>query len=264
MSERGRLSAILLAMLLVPMLLFGAMALRDRAGRQAVLPGLAPADVARIEMAQGRAQVVLQRRPEGWVVLSAADAPASEDRINALFAALADLRGRPLAGTVPPQRREPLRLRLLDSRGEPIGDLGFWATEVRALPDGPRLAIDTPPALALWPSAWSTLQPPRIDPAKIARVERLTLDGPVQLADADAARVADMLGRLSATGFVAGATVDWRGGRMLRVTLVDGAHIDLQQVPDGEGWHFLRLTSDTEADVRRVRRFAFRVSEALP
>jgi hypothetical protein len=46
--------------------------------------------------------------------------------------------------------------------------------------------------------------------------------------------------------------------------LTDGARIDVQRLPAADGGAFVRLTSDTRADVRAVRKFAFRVDAAFP
>jgi hypothetical protein len=258
--------AVLLALMLAPLLIFGVQMARRDAGTQRLLPGLEADAVARIEIARGREQVVLGRRMDtgAWELLSAADAPGDEARIAATLDRLADLRGRPLPEGAPPQRREPLEIRLSDAQGRVLGHAAFWTGEAARLPGGPRLAVDGAPALPLWQSAWASLSPPRIVAGEVAAVERLTPDGPELLPTDAAVEVARMLGGLTATDFVAGASVSWAGARQLRVRMADGQVIDLQQVPDGEGRFHLRLTSDTWTDVRAVRRFAFRVREPLP
>lgn len=258
--------AVVLALLLAPILIFGARLARSEIGTERLLPGLEQEAVYRIEIARGREQVVLGRRIDTgrWELLSAADAPGDDARIAATLDRLAKLKGRPVAEGAPPPRREPLEIRLSDRSGNELGHLAFWTEEAMRLPGGPRLAIAEAPPLPLWQSAWSSLTPPRIEPGEVAAVERLTPEGPVALSTDAALPVAKMLGNLAATDFVAGATVSWAGARLLRVRMVDGSAIDLQQVPDGEGRFHLRLTSDTRTDVRAARRFAFRVREPLP
>jgi hypothetical protein len=258
--------AVLLALMLAPLLIFGARLARQDVGTERLLPALEADAVARIEIARGREQVVLARRLDtgGWELMSAADAPGNAARIDATVAELARLKGRPVPADAPRQRREPLEIRLSDARGRVLGHAAFWANEAARLPDGARLAVDAVPALPLWQSAWARVEPPRIAAEQVAAVERLTPQGPVALSTDAAVGVAKMLGGLQATDFVAGATVGWAGARLVRVRLVDGQAIDLQQVPDGEGRFHLRLTSDTRTDVRAARRFAFRVSEPLP
>lgn len=257
--------AVLLALLLAPLLIFGVQLARREAGAERLLPGLDPDAVARIELARGREQVVLGKRQDtgAWEVLSAADAPGNGPRIAATLDRLAGLKGRPVPVGTPPQRREPLEIRLSDARGAVLGHAAFWTGEGARLPDGARLALEAP-ALPLWQSAWANLTPPRIVPGEVAAVERLTPEGPVPLPTDAAVEVAAMLGSLSATDFVGGATVSWVGARQLRVRMADGQLIDVQQVPDGDGRFHLRLTSDTRTDVRAARRFAFRVTEPLP
>lgn len=257
---------LVLLLLLVPMLLVGLpLALRHVRSEQLV-PGLDAADVARIEIARGCEQVVLARRMDtgAWELLSAADAPGDPARIAATLERLEALRGVPAASPSAKSRREPLELRLSDRRGEVLGHVAFWAGTARQLPDGPLLAVEETPALPLWPSAWSVLRPPRIAAADVAQVARLTPAGSEPLPDAAAARVARMLERLSPGDFQPGTAVNWSGARQVRVTLVDGSAVDLQQVADGSGRFHLRLASDRRQDVRAARRFAFRVDEPLP
>jgi hypothetical protein len=260
----GRL---VLALLLLPILLIAGLALRDASGREALLPGLGnPDQVARIEIARGREQVVLARRQDTgqWEILSAADAPGDAARIEAAIRRLGDVRAMPVAAGTPLPRREPLEVRLTGRDGRELGHAALWTNEARRLPDGPRLALEKPPALPLWPSAWSSLTPPAIDPAKVAQVELLTDKGGQPLDAAAAADVAMLLSRLSATDFMPGSSVNWAGARQFRVTLTDGQLIDVQQVPDGDGRYFLRLASETDPAIRQARRFAFRVTESLP
>lgn len=255
----------MLALLLAPILFFGFLAWRDQAGAERLLPQFDAADVHRIEMQRaGQSLVIVREEGADWRIPSAADAPGDATRIDAALQRLAAMAGKPVDAATPAPPREPVVVRLFGKTGTPLAQAAFWTTEARRLPDGPRLAIAKPPALPLWPSAWSSQQPPSIDPASVVKAERLTPDGPMALTDAQAAEVATMLGRLAAADFVAASSVDWSGARMLRVTLVDGSLIDLAQVPDGEGRFHLRLASDTKADVRSSRRLAFRVSGALP
>ncbi|MFN7399973.1 MAG: hypothetical protein ACK5SX_13170 [Sandaracinobacter sp.] len=257
---------VLLVLLLAPVLIFGARLLRQEVGAERLLPGLERDAVARIEIARGREQVVLARRLDtgAWEVLSAAEAPGDAARIAATIDRLARLKGKPLPPGKPPQSREPLQVRLSDAKGTSLGHAAFWTYEAARLPGGERLAIADAPALPLWQSAWSSLQPPRIVAGEVAAVERLTAEGPVALSTDAAVEVARMLGGLQATDFVSGATVSWAGASLLRVRMADGTVIDLQQVPDGEGRFHLRMTSDTRTDIRAARRYAFRVEKPLP
>lgn len=233
------------------------------------MPGLPGADsVWRIEMARGRDQVVLARRADtgGWIIASAADAPGNAARIEALIDRLRRLSGLPLEG--PPSAREALEVRLSGRDGRVLGHAGFLTGAAQARdsagrPAGPWIALAQTPALPLWPSAWSSLEPPRIEAARVAGVDRIRVGGRERLAVAEAARVALRLERLSPVGFVAAASVNWAGAEAFRVTLADGQAIDVQTVPDGEGGFFLRLTSDTLPEVRAARAFAFRLPEAL-
>lgn len=262
--DTGRL---VLALILAPILLLGWLALRDARTHELLLPGVgAPDEVARIEIARGREQVVLARRQDTgtWEILSAADAPGDTARIEAAIRRLGDLRAAPVADGAPPPQREPLEVRLSGRDGKELGHAAIWTDEARRLPDGPRLALEVPPALPLWPSAWSSLKPPVIHPAAVARVERLSDAGAVTLPTEAAVEVAAMLGSLSPKDFMAGSSVNWAGARQVRVTLADGQVIDVQQVPDGDGRYFLRLASETDAGIRQARRFAFRVTESLP
>jgi len=236
---------VLLALLLVPVLIFGAQLLRQEVGAERLLPGLKQDAVARIEIARGREQVVLARRLDtgAWEVLSAAEAPGDAARIAATIDRLARLKGKPLQPGTPPQSREPLQVRLSDAKGTSLGHAAFWTYEAARLPGGERLAIADAPALPLWQSA---------------------SEGPVALSTDAAVEVARMLGGLQATDFVSGATVSWAGASLLRVRMADGSVIDLQQVPDGEGRFHLRMTSDTRTDIRAARRYAFRVAKPLP
>lgn len=255
--------------MLFPLLLLAVGVVVTRDDRATVMPGLGSADaVYRIEMARDREQVVLARRLDtgAWVVASAADAPGDTVRIEALIDRLRRLSGPALDAA--PSAREPLELRLTARDGRVLGHAGFLAGAAQGRdsdgrPTGPWIALAQTPALPLWPSAWSSLSPPRIAATDVATVERVTADGPGRLSDADAARVALRLERLSAVGFLPASAINWAGAEAFRVTLADGQVIDLQTVPDGEGGFHLRLTSDTLAEVRAARAFAFRLPESL-
>ena len=257
---------LVLAVLLAPMLLLGALLWRDNAGTQALMRDIDREAVAGIELSREGERVVLARKAGtgGWEIPSAADAPADEARIRRSLDELLALRGRPVAANAPEQQRAPLTVRLSDADGKALGEAAFWAGEAQRLPDGERLSLAKTPALPVWPSAWSTLQAPRIPADRIAAVEELGEDGPKALSAEATVQVAKILADLGAKDFVAGADVSWSGAKLLRVKLVDGTVIDLQQVPDGDGRYFLRLTSDTLESVRAARRYAFRVAEPLP
>jgi hypothetical protein len=262
---QGRVA--ILALALAPFLIFGALALWRAETRSAVFPLLRDSDsVARIEIAREREQVVLVRRMDTgqWVVASAEDAPGDAARIDGTIAQLAGLRGTALSPDMPPRPREPLELRLSDRDGAEIGHAAFWTGEAIRRSDGVRLALDKTPALPLWPSAWSDLRAPTIAADSVLGVARLSPAGVEVLGVAQVGRVADALSRLSATGFVPARQLNWAGAEQLQVTLTDGARIDVQRLPAADGGAFVRLTSDTRADVRAVRKFAFRVEAAFP
>ncbi len=255
--------AFALALIVAPMVLLAGLIGWQRLGQDSLLPGLDVADVEMIELERAGEKLVIIREGEGWIIPSAADAPGDSARIERALDGLKAARGTPL-GEKGEARREPLKLRLLGRNGKPVAEAAFWTGVGQSLPDGPLLQLVAMPALPSWPSAWSSLQAPRVDPATVASVAQLTTDG-IEPLDANAAvAVAKMLGGLSATGFVAASDVNWAGGHMLRVTLTDGRTIDLLQVPDGEQRYFLRLASDNVQTVRETRRFAFRVSDPLP
>jgi hypothetical protein len=257
--------SLVLALLLVPMLLLGAQQMLRALGSEPVVQAFDSEAVARVELARGDARVLLERGADGgWIISSAADAPADAARVSAALSRVADLRGRPVSADEAADKREPLTLRLSDANGRPLAEADFWALQARARPAGPQLAIEKPPALPLWPSAWSSLKAPRVPVERIAAVEELSPRGPRLLPPEDTVRVARILADLTARDFVAGGSVGWGGARMLRVRLTDGSAIDLQQVPDGDGRYHLRLTSDKLESIRAARRYAFRVAEPLP
>lgn len=263
---RRRLRPWLLAALAAAIIVVAGQQLWLRRGEPA-FPGVARAsDVARIEMARGREQVVLARRADtgAWAVLSAADAPGNEQRIAGTIAALADLRGTVAADGGARPSIEPMEIRLSDADGKVLGHARLRPGVVERVDDGVAVAVTALPALPLWQSAWADLAPPRIAPDEIIAVHRLGPDGRVAMAPQDAAAVGEMLGRLSAQGFVAAATAPWAGARMVQLTLADGALVDVQQVPAGEGMFLVRMTSDKRTDVRLAREWAFRTTRALP
>lgn len=257
--------ALALLLVLLPFLLLAIGLARTTVGTERLLPMLSEAsDVGRIELARGREQVVLVRRLDtgAWVLASAADAPGDVARVEAAIEALARLRGRPVADGAPAPRREPLRVRIEGREGIILGDAALWADEAHALPDGPRLAIVAPPALPLWQSAWSSLEAPRIDPNDVVAAQRIGPGGPEALPEAERKAIAALLARLDTREFRAAAGLDWSRADAVRLTLADGAIVDLQlRAAPGNGL-YLRMTSDRRSDVRAVRRFAFRAELA--
>ncbi len=277
----------MLLLLLGPLLLFGALVLRDRADRQLLLPDLEPAAVAEIELSHGEESLLLRKRAGigPWEIRSAADAPGDAARIGALLDQLAGLEGRPVDGAAAPEgppietpAAAPIEVRLADADGRAIARLAFWNGEARRLVpegatagnpasspvNGPLLKLRANPLLPLWPSPWSNLQPPKIDSSRLARVERITRAGPQPLDDGAAAGVALILGKLTAVQFVPAFDLDWTGAGMLRLTMRDGTVIDAFQTMDRGGRSYVRFESATDAEVEAVRRFAFRTAEPLP
>lgn len=255
-----------LALLLAPLLALGALILRESAGQGRLFPDIGDgADIARIEIAHGVQQVVLQRAADtgAWRILSAADAPGNAPRIEAALRELAALKASPVDATAPAPR-DPLQLRLLDRDGRERASAAFWPGAVALMPSGEQHALERAPALPVWPSAWTSLEPPHIRAASLVSAERLTLEGPVAL-DLDAmVELGRLLEGLTARDFMGGGSVNWAGAAQMRVRLADGASIDLQQVPDGEGRFFLRMTSAERTDVRMARNYAFRMADPLP
>lgn len=278
MQSRTRWVALLSLVLLAPVVAALALMLWRSATTEKLLPELNAADVTRVEILRledGRAgrPLVLERiplstpGPGGWRIASTANAPADGKRVETLLRNLSDLRGRRQDGEagLGPSR---LEVRLFNRRGHPLGAAAFRDDRAMRLPEagktGPMLAISGLPALPDWPSGWTTLEAPRIDVARIVAVERPGVDGPERLSPAAVGQTAKVLLGLDAQDFMAGSDVRWMGAKLLRVTLDDGSTVDLQQVPDGEGRYFLRMTSDRIAAVRDSRRFAFRVERPLP
>lgn len=236
-------------------------------GREAIFPGLDPASVSRIEMQQGDTRLEMRRGDSGWVVASAADAPGNAARIDAMIDSMAHLRGRTAANPAA-QRRPPLSLMFRDASGRSLGAAGFWSGEAQRLgpngEPGQRLTLAETPALPLWPSAWSSLRAPSIAPGAVRSAERITPDGAVQLPPSDAAAANMILSELASPGFVAASDLNWTGSPMLRLHLKDGSIVDAQQTQSGDGQMYVRMASDTRADVRAARLFAFPVRRALP
>ena len=191
-------------------------------------------------------------------------APGDAARIDATVNGLADLRGKALAADAPARPREPLEVRLSRRDGEVIGHAGFWSGEAVRRSDGLRVALRETPALPLWPSAWSSLQPPKIEAESVLGAARITGDGVQVLDAADVGQIAGQLAALSAAGFVPARQLDWTGAKRLQLTLVDGARIDVEQVEAADGQTMIRLRSDSKADVQAVRKFAFRIGQPLP
>lgn len=236
-------------------------------GREPIFPGLDPARVSRIEMVQGDTRLELRRGDSGWVVASAADAPGNAARIDAMIDSMAHLRGRSVTSAVP-QRRQPLSLTFRDASGASLGAAGFWTGEAQRLgpngEPGQRLTLAETPALPLWPSAWSSLRAPAIAPGAIRSAERITPSGTVQLTPAGAAEANMVLSEIASPGFVVASDLNWTGSPTLRLHLKDESIVDAQQTQSADGQLYVRMASDTRADVRAARLFAFPVRRSLP
>ena len=254
----------MLLLLLGSLLAFGWLVVRDRGRQQPLLSGLDRAAVAEIELSHG-AETLLLRKRAGigpWEIRSAADAPGDAAKIGALLDSLASLEGRPIEAAQ--VESAPVGVRLADAEGQTIIRLAFWSGRARRLPDGPLLAVRRLPLLPLWPSPWSSVAPPNIDSSRLARVDRITPEGLQPLDDGAAAGVAFILGKLTAVQFVPAFDLNWTRAKMLRLTLRDGTVINALQTMDGDGRIYLRFESEQDAEVRAVRRFAFRTAQPLP
>lgn len=254
-GNRGLAFGLALLPFVIAVLLF-----LTRGTGEALFPGLDPAEIGAIDMERAGHGVRLVRAGEAWVIDSAAGAPADPKRVDALVDRLRRLRlGRPAA---PAPDIEPVRLLLHDRNGNRLGAAAFRPGAAAVLGAdgalGPWRVPDRMPALPLWPSAWTSLVAPAIPVASVATAVELTAGGARPLDPARREQIAVALGRLSARGFVAASSIDWAGARLLRVGLRDGSTVDLQTVPDGRGGAWVRLTSDTRADIRAARRYAFR------
>ena len=186
---------------------------------------------------------------------------------------LASLEGKPVEaadGGARPAGPAPVEVRLADAEGHDITRIAFWSGQAQRLAagaatdDGPLLTLRRQPQLPLWASPWSSLRPPRIDAARLAKVERFTHDGLQPLGDGAAAGAALVLGKLTAVQFIPAFDLNWTRAEMLRLTMRDGTVIDAAQTADREGRLYLRFESDGDPDVEAVRRFAFRTAEPLP
>lgn len=248
---------IALALLVVPLLLLVIGVGRDGRG-DGLFPGLQPDAVHRVEMARGRQQVILARRADTgrWAVLSAADAPARDDRVLRLLDGLAGIRGKPVTDR---GRGEPLEIRLSAADGTILGHAAIRPGIATRLPEGTALAVTGLPALPLWQSAWADVTAPRIAPTDIVGVRR---GG--QPADEDALTAARRLATgLSARGLVAAGSVNWAGATSVQLMLANGDRVDIQQVPDGPGAWLVRLNAEERPDIRAARVYAFRTSVDL-
>lgn len=257
-SGEGR--AIALALVLVPILAFGTAQVAQIAGTKRLFPDLkSETQVARIEIARGREQVVLVRRADTgqWEILSAADAPGDDRRIIAFIERMRALRGAP--ARTAPSPREPLEVRLTNAAGEALAHAGFWTGEAIRRSDGQRLTLQQTPAIPLWPSAWSSLKPPPFAPTDIRQVDRLTADGLAPATPQSGADISRILASLSSIGFVAGSSLRWQQANSYRVQLADGREIDVQIVRAEDGARYVRLTADADPAIRALRRYAFRV-----
>jgi hypothetical protein len=235
-------------------------------GRAHLVPDLDPARVARIRIDHGARHLDMVRGPEGWRIASAADAPADERRIAAFLDRLARTVSREAPAPMTPGL--PIDLRLLDDEGALVGAVRLRpgaAQPLAASPSDPQAwkAVARMPPVPTWPSAWTSLDPPRIAASAVVRVEQLGPQGPVRLDPPAGTRVAQALAGLTARDFRAAADIGWSGARLFRLTLADGTIIDVQAVPAPDGGTWVRLTSDTAASVRSARRFAFRLPHPL-
>jgi len=258
---------LVLALALLPFIIFGLQALWRATQTEVLFPAMPGArDIGRIEIARGTEQVVLHRKLDtgAWVLLSAEDAPGDKARIEATLEALRALRGEPVAAGMPAPRREGLELRLSDRKGREVGHAIFWTGEASRLPDRRRLGLQQIPALPLWPSAWSTLQPPKIAPEDIVSATRISPGKAEPLSASQVRALSNLLAGLSATGFVPARQVNWAAADYVQAVTRSGALIEVQAAPAGKGEYHLRLTSDRLPEVRAVRAFAFQSQTGLP
>lgn len=267
MQEATNRRGVVLALALLPFLIFGLVALWRGQMTEALFPQMPGAgDIGRIEIARGTDQVVLHRKLDtgAWVLLSADAAPGDKERIEATLEALRDLRGTPVATDTPLPRREGLELRLSDRKGKEVGHAVFWTGQASRLPEQRRLDLQHIPALPLWPSAWSTLEPPKIAADDIVSATRIIPGAAVALAEPKVQALAKQLSELSATGFVPARRMNWAAADYVQAKTRSGALIEVQAVPAGQGRYLVRLTSESLPEVRAVRDFAFQTPVGLP
>lgn len=249
----------------LPFLILALLALFQDQGTR-LFPDLDPATVTHVELSHQGNALHLQRQGDGWILVSAANAPGDTVRIGRLLTALARITGEPLA-SLPAPRTPPLVVTLRDEGGAILGKAAFRSGEAaRLMPDGSmvsRIAVARLPALPLWPSAWSSLEPPEITRDTIRHIWLTGGAAPMELNAADTAIVADILSRLSAHGFAAAADLDWADARQLRVQLTDGTMINVRAIEIDDRW-FVRLLSDERADLRAAGAFAFAAPQPLP
>lgn len=213
-------------------------------------------------MALGRDQLVLDRRQDTgqWVIASAHDAPGDPERIAALVKALLALDPRGPARPLPAE--EPMELRLTGADDRVVRHVALWPGVARLLPNGaPFATAMTRPDLA--PSAWSTLAPPAIDPARLVAAEAIGPDGAIPLAPAERAALAEDLRQLQANGWVPARRLDWTTASYVQARRTDGAVVEIQRLELPDGRRFVRLTSDRDPALRAVRFFAFPLPSAV-
>lgn len=243
-------------LLLAATLVFGAVLLL-RSGRLADAPA-----VTRVELAQGRDQLVLEARRDtgAWVLASAHDAPGDPERIAAFVEAV-----RNLEEGAPAERPagDPVEVRLTAEDGTVIRHLALWPGIAEARPIG-RPFTSTLPVPDLRPSAWSRLAPPAIDPAGIVAARRITPAGATELDAAALAALAAELAALSADGWVPARSLDWSAAEYLQVTRADGEILEIQRLARPDGRPFVRLTAERDPAFRAVRFFAFPVAVPAP
>ncbi len=237
---------------------------------QPLFDHLDPDTVARItisKQAEGHHSrpLVLEKGPDGWIIRSAANAPADSRKIAAVLGQLADLRGPAADSSDADIQTSRLEVHLADRNGRELAAAAFRDTLASRLPSGPAIIAPTLPALPDWPSGWTTLEPPKIAVGRIVAVEAIgERQPPVRLPPEAVAQTVAILLSLSPQGFTGSNQVDWSGATSLRVLLDDGATIRLDQVPDGGGRYLLRLSGDRGTRHDLGSAYAFRVERPLP
>lgn len=220
-------------------------------------PGLQDIDqAARIELAQGRAQLVLHRRRDTgqWEIASAEDAPASADRIALFLQDLAAL--KPGEGRAPPSG-EPMTLRVSDREGKALAEAELWPGVLRLAAGGPSASTGLRMP-SLDPAQWSALEAPRI--AAIRAILRPAAGGLQPVAGPEAAALEAALSRLQPDAWVPARQLNWAGATYYQIE-TDAGLIEAQvtDTPDGR---FVRLTAESLPGIRRLRAFAFRLPDA--